>query len=103
MARAIRSTKKSIVSTKTITTSKSASGTKKSSLEVSDNFEYEMIVYLMHSSGVSLADIQRKNVKKFNGFSKTEYIIIKDKRYMKCVDLMGAPLDFLKEHNLYDG
>lgn len=67
-------------------------------LELSDNFEYEMVVYQLFPSRTEIFDSKIKTVKAFQGVGGTELIEKGKDRFLKVITLMSAPLKYLEEN-----
>lgn len=67
-------------------------------LFVSDKYVYEMLVYSLEERQVSLYDSKENISKEFKGFSVSKIVIKKDKKFMQCIDLLGAPLSFIEDN-----
>lgn len=67
-------------------------------LSKSSKFIYEMMVYELNPNGASLYDSKETSVKEFKGFGTVERIDKSNKKFIKYVDLIGAPIEFIEEN-----
>ena len=68
-------------------------------ISASDKFVYEMLVYQITGKSAELYDSKIKEIKEYKGFGNTEMYEKNGIKYMKCVDLLSAPEDFLVKLN----
>lgn len=71
------------------------------SLLVTDSFIYEISLYKIYKDRVELAGSQFYSAnKKLSIKKETVYKKVKDCVFMKCIEWVAAPRDFIKENNL---
>lgn len=70
-------------------------------LFISEFFVYDMFVYELTKNVISLVDNKETNQKEFKGFGQDEVVTKDKKRYLKSIELIGAPISFLEENKFY--
>lgn len=68
-------------------------------MSTSDKFIYETLIYQITRKSAELYESKIKEIKEFKGFDDTEMYEKNGIQYMKCIDLISAPEDFLIKLN----
>jgi hypothetical protein len=64
-----------------------------------DSFIYELVVYEYFKTGFTLYEHKVKTTKEFKGLGSRSESTVKNKKYVKIIELIGAPEEFLKKEN----
>ena len=70
-------------------------------LFVSDKFVYEMLVYYTEPRLFSLYEEKETKTAEFKGYGSTKVLDKNKKKFVQYIELVGAPISFLEEHNYY--
>ena len=63
---------------------------------IADSFIYEMTVYSVKYNSYCLVDTKQKKEKEYKGRNFTKKITKNNKDFLQYIELVGAPLEFLK-------